>query len=134
MSSLPRILALAVAALLLPSALHAADRTQVVKFRPGTSSATLKGAVKGYGTSSYILGASAGQAMSVHFKGNNGSCYFNVMAPGGGDALFDGSINGDDYAAALGQTGDYTVMVYLMRNEARRNKTCAYSITFVIGG
>lgn len=72
--------------------------------------------------------------MSVLLSPNNRSCYFNVMPPSGEEAIFIGADRGNEFADQLHFSGDYKVEVYLMRNEARRGKTCAYTITFEISG
>ena len=113
----------------------AADRTEPVHFAKGHSSATLKGSIQGYDGVVYQLGAKEGQTMSVHFTPSGGSCYFNVLPPGGsGEAIFIGSTSGNEFSGTLAASGTYGVQVYLMRNAARRNETCAYSLTVEIGG
>ncbi len=115
-----------------PSA--AADRTVTVKFAPGAISKTVSGTIKGDDGVNYRLGASAGQVMQVLFSPSNRSCYFNVLPPAGSEAVFNGSVSGNEFGSNLTQSGNYTVQVYLMRNAARRNETCKYSITFEISG
>jgi hypothetical protein len=122
----------AAALLLSATTVLAADKTSVVKFASGATSATIKGSVKGYDMNTYVLGANAGQTLSVTFKPNNGSCYYNIDGPDGGEALFNGSMSSDDYSGALPADGDYRIGAYLMRNAARRNETCKFSITFEI--
>jgi hypothetical protein len=124
-------IAMALAILALTPA-RAADKTTEVKFKPGASSATVKGSLKGYDTNSYTLGANAGQVLKVSLKASNGSCYFNVDAPTGDEALFNGAMTVGDFSGTLTVDGDYKAMVYLMRNAARRNETCRYTITFEI--
>ncbi len=111
-----------------------ADRTEVVKFRDGTSSANISGTISGYDGISYRLGAKADQSMSVLFNPDNTSCYFNVLPPDSQTAIFNGSITGNEFASQLSEAGDYEVQVYLMRNAARRNETCKYEVTFEITG
>jgi len=113
---------------------QAADIAKAVHFAQGKTSATLKGSIRGEQGIAYQLGASQGQAMSILFKPSNASCYFNVMPPGGDTAIFIGSTSGNEFTANLDRSGTYQVQVYLMRNAARRNETCSYSITFEIGG
>jgi small nuclear ribonucleoprotein (snRNP)-like protein len=112
----------------------AADKTVVVKFKPGARSATVKGSLRGYDGVTYVIGANAGQAMSIVFSPKNSSCYFNVTAPGAEEALFNGSTTGNEFSANLDASGNYEAQVYLMRNAARRNETCQYSMTVEIGG
>lgn len=112
----------------------AADRTETVKFAPGAISKTVSGTIKGYDGVNYRLGASKGQVMQVLFSPSNPSCYFNVLPPGGSEAVFNGSVSGNEFSTNLKAGGNYTVQVYMMRNAARRNETCKYSITFEISG
>lgn len=109
-------------------------RTERVKFAAGTTSATIKGSVTGYDTQNYILGAGAGQAMSVLFSANNNACYFNLIEPGADSASHRGEIDGNEYSGNLKLSGDYRIEVYLMRSEARRGKTCKFNITTEISG
>lgn len=120
--------------LAVPVTATAESVTERVKFAAGTTSATLKGAVTGYDTHNYLLGASAGQAISVLFSPNNNACYFNLIEPGADSAFHRGEINGNEYAGNLKSSGDYRIEVYLMRSEARRGKTCKFSVTAEISG
>lgn len=75
------------------------------------------------------------QAISVLFDPSNSSCYFNVKAPGADGAAFDGSMSGsNEFSTNLEESGNYTAQIYMMRNAARRNETCRFSITFEISG
>jgi len=131
-------LAAATALLLLvasiPEGTFAANQTETVRFKSGQIAATLKGSVKGYDTHSYLLGARSGQVISVLFKADNNSCYFNFIEPGANSAIHMGEVAGNEYSDTLKKNGNYRAEVYLMRNEARRGKTCHYSITFEISG
>ncbi|SOC39951.1 hypothetical protein SAMN05892877_106276 [Rhizobium subbaraonis] len=121
------------AAVALLPVLAAVAAEQVVHFKPGATSATLDGTIKGYDGKDYRVGAKAGQAMSVLFEPNNQSCYFNVLPPGSNDvSIFTGSNSGNEFAANLEDTGDYVIRVYLMRNAARRNEQCKYKFTVEI--
>lgn len=134
-TSLGRSGALALGLILLTGGgVLAADRTETVKFAAGASSKTIKGSIKGDDGVVYRLGAGQGQVMQVLFSPSNKSCYFNVTPPGGDMAMFIGSSSGNEFSANLPATGNYAVQVYLMRNAARRNETCSYSITFEISG
>lgn len=112
----------------------AADRLETVRFRQGATSATLNGTIRGYDGVKYSVGAVAGQVMSVLFNPNNRSCYMNVWAPGTDTATFIGSSTGNEYAANLAASGNYTIQVYLMRSAARRNEACRYRLTVEITG
>ncbi len=114
-------------------AASAADRTETVRFEAGASAATRSGSIKGYDGIVYRLDAGAGQVMQVLFDPSSRSCYFNVATPDG-EGNFNGSVSGNEYSANLTASGTYSVQVYLMRNAARRNETCKYSISFEITG
>lgn len=112
----------------------AADRVERVRFKPGATSSTLTGSIRGYDGVKYMIGATAGQVMSVLFGPRNRSCYMNVTTPGADTATFIGSMRGNEYAANLSASGDYIIQLYLMRNAARRNESCRYSVTIEITG
>lgn len=115
-------------------AASAGDRSETVKFAPGTSSAMKRGSLKGYDTVTYRLKASAGQVMQVLFSPSNRFCYFTARAPGEDGLAFDGTMSGNEYSANLDASGAYVFDVFLMRNAARRGETCKYRISFEITG
>lgn len=121
--------ALAATGLLLAMPAMAQQKTNVV-FAKGASSATMKGSIKGAQDRSYIVSARAGQIMTIDFKPTNASAYFNIMAPGSnGEAMFIGSSAGNRFSGPLTVSGPHTILVYLMRNAARRNETANYTLT-----
>lgn len=125
-----RVLALAlVCAVAAPALARDQARTERVQFAKGEYSTALIGTVKGYETVSYLVGAKAGQTLTVTLKTSNASSYFNVAAPGAEDALFVGSSSGNSYSGKLTSSGDHVVSVYLMRNAARRSETARYTLT-----
>ena len=92
----------------------AEDIRQVpVHFKPGASQATIQGQIKGRQTTDYVLGARAGQTMTVHFKTSNSMAYFNVLPPGSEEAIFIGQVAGEHFEGTLPKDGDYRVHVYL---------------------
>lgn len=109
--------------------------TRAVQFAKGSSSATIKGSIKGNQTIDYTLRARAGQTMSVKLGTQHASSYFNVLPPGSsGEALFVGSSSGNEWTGALPADGEYKIRVYMMRNAARRNETANYTLTVGITG
>jgi len=114
--------------LLLAAPAAAQQQTDVV-FAPGRHTVTLTGAIKGDADHGYLVAARAGQLLTVDFKPTNGSAYINVIAPDStGEALFVGSSGGNHFAAPVPADGSYRVLVYLMRNAARRNEVARYTL------
>jgi hypothetical protein len=108
-------------------------RTERVQFKPGTSSATIKGKIKGYETVDYVLEASKGQHMNVSMATNNGANYFNILAPGENEvAMFNGSMTENQYEGTLPESGDYKIRVYTMRSAARRNEVADYRLEMIV--
>lgn len=108
-------------------------REERVHFKLGTDGATVKGHIKGREDVDYILGAKAGQRMSVTLQTDNTGAYFNVLPPGSEEALFVGSTSGNSYDGTLPETGDYRIRVYLMRSAGRRGEQAHYSLSIHIG-
>jgi hypothetical protein len=121
-------LAAAVAAVVAIPAL-AADRNERVQFARGATSKALAGSVRGYDSVNYIVGARAGQTLSVNFRSPNTAAYMNVWAPGSDEAIFIGSNEGNRFSGTLSVSGDYRVQVYLYRNAARRGERANYNLT-----
>lgn len=107
-------------------------RTETVQFKTGTSGASLKDMIKGYGSVNYVVGAGKGQTMSVTLQTDNASANFNIYEPGlkpGEDwAMYVGSINGTEFVGELPSKGDYVIQVYMMRNAARRDEAANYTL------
>ena len=101
---------------------------------PAHSGATVKGHLSGREDIDYILGAKAGQHMTVELHTDNPQNYFNILPPGSQDeALFVGSSSGSRFEGTLPDSGDYRVRVYLMRAAARRDEQANYSLSIHIG-
>jgi hypothetical protein len=109
-------------------------RTERVQFKKGSAEAIIKNRIKGYEVVDYLLGAKAGQTMSVHLKTSNGANYFNVVPPGSDAAIAMGELLGNKWTGTLPVDGDYTIRVYLMRSAARRNETANFTLTVGITG
>jgi hypothetical protein len=118
-------------------------RTERVAFPAGASGTAIEGSITGRESVSYLLGASAGQTMSVRLTSANTSAYFNVYEPGrgpGDEALAVSEITGpmvpemNRFEGVLPASGDYLVSVYLYRNAARAGETANYTLEVSIGG
>ncbi len=108
-----------------------------VKFAPGNFGTMVSGTVIGDEYFDYRLGAAAGQKMFVELtvadSNGNGTAYFNILPPGSdGEAIYNGSINGNSTTIDLPETGDYTIRVYLMGNDRDTGKTVGYNIDLSI--
>jgi hypothetical protein len=110
-------------------------RREIVRFAPGGSQAVLKGAIKGWESVDYVVAAKAGQTLSIRFRPSRSAAFFNVMPPGGGEALFVGQSEGqpNDFTTVLKLDGDYLVQVYLVRAAARRAEKATYTLRISIG-
>ncbi len=110
-------------------------RTERVSFQRGTSSATIESSISGYETIDYLLNVRSGQYMNVSMATNNSSNYFNIMEPGEEyEAIYNASINGNQFEGTTAKSGDYRIRVYLMRNAARRNETANYRLEMIVSG
>ena len=109
-------------------------REETVHFKAGTSGTTLKGRLHGDNDIDYVLGAKAGQRMTVDLHSDNGQNYFNILPPGTDEAIFVGSSAGNHFDGVLPDSGDYRIRVYLMRPAARRGEQANYRLAVKIGG
>jgi len=110
-------------------------REERVRFQAGTSGTTLKGHLRGREEVDYMLGAKAGQHMTVELHTDNPQNYFNILPPGSSEeAIFVGSSSGNRFDGSLPDSGDYRIRVYLMRAAARRDEQANYSLSIHIDG
>lgn len=128
------VVTLAVTAYLGPRPAVAQERSERVEFSRGQSSTTIRGTVRGYEGINYRINVRGGQRLAVTMDSSNGSNYFNILGPGGGEALFNGSISGDFADVIVPDSGDYSVQVYLMRNAARRNEQARFTLRIEVTG
>lgn len=110
-------------------------KSERVHFKKGASGATITGTISGRETIDYVLGAKAGQEMAVTLTTSNPGNAFNVLPPGSSDeAIFIGSISGNEFAGTLSVDGDYRIRVYLDRAGARRDEKAKYTLKVGITG
>ncbi len=112
----------------------AQERSARVEFGRGQSSTVIRGTVRGYDGANYSINVRGGQRLAVTMDSSNSSNYFNILGPGGGEALFNGSISGDFADIIVPGSGDYVVQVYLMRNAARRNEQARFTLRIEVTG
>ena len=110
MKGIFRVLAILAALLSVQGAATAQDvRSERLRFPGGANGIEVQGRISGYETVDYVLGARAGQRMSVTLQSRNRFAYFNVLAPGSDSALFVGSRDGERFDTALPVSGDDVV-------------------------
>ena len=110
-------------------AANGSDRERDLEFANGATTARASGEITGRDGVSYRVAAVADQRLKVRFSASNGSCYFNVFAPGSEAAVHIGSTAGDQFSLDRTKPGVYQIQVYLMRNAARREERCRYQLT-----
>ncbi len=109
-------------------------RTERVQFAKGSTSAVIRGRLKGYSDVDYLVRAGAGQTITVTLKKSNLSNYFNVLPPGSTDVAMYVGQTGEDFSGMLPTDGDYIIRVYLVRAAARRNESSNYTLTISVTG
>ena len=108
-------------------------QTERIKFEPGATSATIESSIKGYQIIDYVLNAKEGQYMNVSMATDNLANYFNILEPGENEvAIFNGSLNENQYEGILSKSGDYKIRLYMMRSAARRNEVANYRLEMII--
>ena len=108
-------------------------KTIPIKFKPGASSATVTGSVKGYAVNDYKFRASGGQTLKVKLTSKSTSVFFNVLPAENqstGEALNiePRPIQQTEWQGSLPKDGEYIIRVGMPRSEARRGKTFSYSL------
>lgn len=110
--------------------------TKIVQFKPGKSSATYSGTVRGYNGMRYELAGKAGQRFAVKLTSKNRFVYFNVL-----NKRTDVALESDpaprevtNWSGVLPETGRYIVDVYLVRAEARRKGKADFKLSLEIRG
>lgn len=112
---------------------NAGIETKRVQFERGASSAVVEDRITGDEVVDYVLGAAAGQVMTVSLATDGAYAYFNILAPGEADAaFFIGSTSSYQFEGTLPTTGDYTIRVYQMRSAGDRS--ASYRLEMIITG
>ena len=106
---------LKVVALLLVLVMSSADvlAQKRIKFRRGTSSATVRGPIGGGGYLEYVVDGRAGQVMTIEITSGNGSVIVNAGSASGKSFSID--MTGGDHVLSVVNTGrratNYTLRV-----------------------
>ena len=100
----------------------------VLRIAPAQPEVQVRGEISGYKTITYLFDSAAGvdTTISLDYPGQ-ASLNYNVIAPSGA-MLYNGSMEATRFRASLAERGRYQVRVYLMRNDARRNKRVPYTL------
>jgi hypothetical protein len=102
-----------------------------VKFKKGATSAKVKGTIRGYDYRDYLVGANAGQILTIKLNSLNTYTMFSIFRPNGDN--LEGASQVLDYSGKLPESGDYVIRVAMMRAEARRKGSASdYSLTISI--
>jgi len=124
-----KLLVCLLAGALLTGTALTAEAAKQIAFGKGKSSASVSGKVKGSDDVDYELRANAGQTLIVDFKAGKGAAYFNVLPPGStGEAIFNGSMDGNHFKGELPSDGVYTIRVYLMGGAKDSGKPVNYTL------
>lgn len=96
-----------------------------IRFAPGTTGASVKGVIRGYGDATYTLGVRKGQMAMITLTASDPSLYFNLVTPSGISMAADETTFRDP----LPEGGTYRIIVYLHRNAARRGVSVPYTLS-----
>ncbi len=124
-SKSPRKLACAVTILtllVLPLSIFAQGAPERVRFQSGHSSATLKGRIPGFDAKDYVVGAKAGQAMTLRLSSSHTATYFVIYSINGRATDMNET---REWSENLSESGDYLIRVFMMRSAARRKGAAA---------
>lgn len=104
--------------------------TMVWRPEPGVASKVFSDSVRGYEQIRYMVDLRSGEILETELNHRGtASLYHNITSPSGA-TLFVGSIDGNRYQAPIRDGGRYEVLVYLMRNDARRGKRVDFTLRF----
>jgi hypothetical protein len=110
--------------------LAAQKSPQRIRFERGHSSTTVSGRIVGFDAKDYLIGAQAGQEMTLRLKSSNPSTYFVIYSINGKATDMNET---DEWSARLTESGDYLIRVFMMRSEARRKGAVAnYTLSLSI--
>jgi hypothetical protein len=93
-----------------PQQVDIGDATRF-QFSPGATSATVDGELVDGETKSYVLGANAGQTMTINIWSPNSDVYQTITGVSDGKVLVDASVKATLWTGTLPATQDYLVDV-----------------------
>ena len=108
----------------------AQSNPQRIRFARGHSSTTISSRIAGFDTKDYVVGASAGQEMTVRLKSSNPGAYFVIYSINGRATDMNETT---EWSERLSESGDYLIRVFMMRSAARRKGAVAsYTLSVAI--
>ena len=126
------LLRLIVVLCLLPLSVWAQQSTvQDLRFAPGTYSGVVTETITGWQTREYILGASAGQVMTVTLS-TKMNAYFGILQPAGPGKNDLGVEYYGTVTETLPYSGDYMIRVYMRGDDAHAGRTGRFTLTVTI--
>jgi len=118
---MPLVLSVAIIfSALVPTA--AQSNPQRIRFARGHSSTTISGRIAGFDTKDYVVGASAGQEMTLRLKSSNPGAFFVIYSINGRATDMNETT---EWSQRLSESGDYLIRVFMMRSAARRKGAVA---------
>ena len=123
--------------LTIPAVPGLAQERSTVSFAPGDFGTMVSGTITGEEYHDYVVGASAGQEMFVELtvtgSDGAGTAFFNVLPPGSDDvAIYNSAGLGNSTTVQLPESGDYTIRVYQLGDDADTDKTKGFNIDLSI--
>src|ERR1700686_103915 len=108
----------------------AQSNPQRIRFPRGRSSTTVSGRIVGFDMKDYVVGANAGQEMTLHLKAPNPANYFVIYSINGKPTDMNETT---DWSVQTTESGDYVIRVFMMRSAARRKGAVAnYTLSISI--
>jgi hypothetical protein len=129
-------IALTILAALAIPAPAAAQLQRRVELPRGSNSIVITGTVRGRQYVDYLVNVRAGERLSVSLTSNHRSAYFNLIAPGPGNAYYVGSSSSppNRFDGVSPQQGLQRIRVYLYRASGRRLEIANFQLYVSVGG
>jgi hypothetical protein len=119
-------LAILIALLALAPSAQAQDRVERVRFQRGSTGATVTDAIVRGETVRYVLGARAGQRLTISIRSAESNAVFAVGMGNGSEPVGGWPASYTEFTGRLAESGDYVVEVGSTRGNA------TYTVTFGI--
>ena len=100
----------------------AQSKLERVKFQRGRSSTVVRGTISGFDTRDYLIGARAGQVMTLRLSSTNPYTNFVIYSINERPTDMNETT---EWSEKLSESGDYLIRVLMMRAGARRKGATA---------